>query len=270
MRGDTAEALQARRLHPPSVADPRALPRPRPTRHLSGLSAFLPAYDEEENIVPMAEAVLRVLPRVAERYELIIVDDGSRDRTGVLADMLARRRPGVVRVVHHPRNRGYGAALRSGFEEARFEYVFFTDADRQFNPANLLELLDPLGTADVVVGYRERRADPLPRRLNAAAWNWLVRRLFRVPVRDVNCAFKIFRRTTLRGFSIESDGAVASAELLARLRQGGHRIVEVPVAHFQRRAGRATGGQPRVIVNAFVELFHLSRRLRAARGATVA
>lgn len=231
---------------------------------LPGLSAFLPARNEDANLLPMVEAMLRVLPAVAERWELIIIDDGSRDATCALADRLARQHASI-RVVHHRTGRGYGAAIRSGLRAARYEYVFFTDADRQFDPGQITVLIAELGRADVVVGYRHARSDPFFRRLNAAAWNLLVRWLFRLPVRDVNCAFKLFDRRALAGIELEADGAVVSAELLARLCQQGARIVEVPVDHFPRVEGEPTGARPRVIASAFVELFRLRHRLRKSR-----
>lgn len=229
---------------------------------LSSLSAFFPVRDEERNVLPMAAAMLRVLPRVAQRWELIIVDDGSRDGTGALADRLAETHAGV-RAVHHPVGGGYGAAIRSGLRSARYDYVFYTDGDRQFDPEELSLLIAELAGADAVVGYRQARSDPFARRLNAAAWNALVRLLFRLPVRDVNCAFKLFRRAALEGIETEADGAMVSTELLARICRRGHRIVEVPVAHFPRRAGAPTGGNPRVVARAFLELFRLRRELRA-------
>ena len=228
---------------------------------LGSLSAFLPARNEEANLLPMARAVLDVLPDVADAWELIIVDDGSRDGTGAIADALARREPGV-RVVRHRRSGGYGAALRAGVRAARYDFVFYTDADRQFDVAQLPVLIRELDRADVVVGYRYARADPLPRRLSAAAWNRLVRRLFRLPVRDVNCAFKLFRRSVLAGLRLETDGATISTEIMARLGAAGARIVEVPVDHFPRRHGAPSGGELAVIARAFVELAHLRRHLR--------
>jgi glycosyltransferase involved in cell wall biosynthesis len=230
---------------------------------LPSLSAFFPARDEEANVVPMVEALLRVLPAVAARWELIIVDDGSRDATGRLADALASEEA-AVRVVHHATSRGYGGAIRAGLAAARYEYVFFTDGDRQFDPAQITTLIAALGRADVVVGYRHARSDPLVRRLNGAGWNLLVRALLRLPVRDVNCAFKLFRRSALAGIAPEADGAMVSAELLARLARAGRRIVEVPVDHYPRHYGVPSGANPRVVARAFVELFRLYGRLRAA------
>jgi len=229
---------------------------------LPSLSACFPVHDEAENVVPMTEAMLRVLPTVAARWELIVVDDGSRDGTAALVDRLAREHANV-RVVRHERNRGYGAAVRSGLAACRHDYVFLTDGDRQFDPADLVALLPHLAHADVVVGYRETRADPLPRRLNTAGWNFLVRTLLRLPVRDVNCAFKLLRRDATAGLTLRSDGALLPAELLARVAQRGRRIVEVPVRHHPRVAGIPSGGRPGVVLRAFGELVRLGRELRS-------
>lgn len=229
---------------------------------LTSLTAFFPAHDEEDNVVPMAEAMLRVLPEVAAAWELVIVDDGSRDRTAERANELARLWPGV-RVVHHETNRGYGAAIRSGLAAARHEWVFYTDGDRQFEPRQITRLVAELPRADVVVGYRARRADNVVRRLNTFAWNTLIRLLFGVRVRDVDCAFKLLPRSALEGLALEAEGAMISTELLAHLVRRGQRIVEVPIDHFPRVSGTPSGGDPRVIVRAFRELARLYPRIRA-------
>ncbi len=244
--------------------------RPRPADDpalvpLPSLSACFPVHDEEANVEPMTEAVLRVLPSVAVRWELIIVDDGSRDGTAAIVDRLARERDGV-RVVRHDRNRGYGAAVRSGLAACRHDYVFLTDGDRQFDPADLAALLPSLEGADVVIGYRRTRADSLPRRLNTAGWNLLVRALLGVRVRDVNCAFKLLRRDAVAGLPLRADGALLPAELLARVVRRGCRIVEVPVAHHPRVAGTPSGARPGVVLGAFGELWRLGRELRNAHG----
>lgn len=248
----------------PAPADERpqvALVDPPPREKLPSLSAFFPAHNEETNVVPMAEALLAVLPQVARVFELIIVDDGSRDRTGALADELARNHPDV-RVVHHPVNRGYGAAIRSGLTAARHEFVFFTDGDRQFDPGQIGRLIANLEHGDVVVGYRRNRADNAVRRLNAFAWNVLVRLLFRIPVHDIDCAFKLIPKRALADYELRAEGAMVSTELLAQIIRHGHRIAEVAVDHFPRESGVSSGGDPRVILRAFVELFRLSQRLR--------
>ena len=237
-------------------------PGPETRGKLPSITAFFPAHNEEANVVPMTEGLLAVLPRIAERWELVIVDDGSRDRTGELADELASTHP-EVRVVHHPTNRGYGGSIKSGLAASRLDYVFYTDGDRQFDPAEIERLMAHLDEADVVVGYRAHRADNVVRRLNGVAWNTLVRALFGVPVRDVDCAFKLFRASALAGIEVRADGAMISTELLARIQERGRRIVEVPVSHYPREHGSPSGGNVRVILRAFVELFRLRRQLRS-------
>ncbi|HLK10817.1 MAG TPA: glycosyltransferase family 2 protein [Candidatus Binatia bacterium] len=228
---------------------------------LPSLSAFFPAHNEEGNVVAMVDALRLVLPRVAARWEIVVVDDGSTDRTGALAEDLARRDE-RVRVVRHAANRGYGGAIKSGLAAARYEWIFYTDGDRQFDPGQITRLIAELGRADVVIGYRHHRADRLVRRLNGVAWNTLVRLLIGLRVRDIDCAFKLLPRAALDGLALEAEGAMISTELLARLKQRGCRIVQVPVDHFPRRTGTPSGGSPLVIARAFAELFRLSRRLR--------
>lgn len=215
----------------------------------------------------MVERMTAVLARVADDYEIIVVDDGSADRTGAVADELAAADP-HVRVVHHPVNRGYGGALKSGFAASRKAYVFFTDGDGQFDVAEIERLLPFVPEYDVVVGYRLDRAEGGLRKLNAAAWNGLVHRLFHIPVRDVDCAFKLFKREVFDMVRVEAEGAMISTEVLARAVRAGFRVHEVGVHHYERRHGTPTGANPLVIVRAFYELFKLYRRITAdgARG----
>jgi glycosyltransferase involved in cell wall biosynthesis len=228
---------------------------------LPGLSASFPAHDEEDNVEPMIADLLGALPEVAERFEVIVVDDGSRDQTFARASAVAARDP-RVRVVRHEVNRGYGAAVWTGLTAGTMEYAFFTDGDRQFDPHQIADLVRALPGHDVVVGYRVDRQDNAVRIANAHAWNWLIRTLFAVPVRDVDCAFKLFERRVLQGLTIEAGGAMFSSELLARLKARGARIVEVPVKHLPREKGSASGGNPKVIARAFYELFRLYRKLK--------
>jgi glycosyltransferase involved in cell wall biosynthesis len=220
-----------------------------PTR-VARLSYFFPAHNEEANIEGLVAEAVDSLPAIAETFEIIAVNDGSRDRTQVLADELTAAHPGVVRAVHHPTNLGYGAALRSGFAAARYELVAFTDGDRQFRVEDLGRLTERLGAADhpdVVVGYRIRRADPLVRTLYARAYRLANRIFFGLTVTDVDCACKLFRREALDDIHVESDGAFFSAELLIKLRAAGRSVVEVGVPHYPRTAGSPTGAKPQVI-----------------------
>jgi glycosyltransferase involved in cell wall biosynthesis len=238
-----------------------AAPRPLPAR-LPSCTAFVPVHDEEASVVAVAEGLLAVLPKVADVWELVLVDDGSGDGTPALVDRLAGTRDGV-RVVRHAANRGYGAAVRSGIAAARSEWVFFTDGDGQFDPAVLADVVHVLGDADVVLGWRATRADPWRRRAFTRAWNAMVRGLLGVPVRDVNCAVKLFRRSLVDDSTLRADGGAISAELLAQLVRRRARVVELAVPHLPRRAGRASGGSPRVALKAFTELAVVWWRFRA-------
>lgn len=232
------------------------------------LSYFFPAHNEEANLEGLVAEALETLPTLAETFEIIAVDDGSTDRTGEIADRLAAAHPGLVRVIHHPVNRGYGGALRSGFEAARYELLAFTDGDRQFRIADLGRLTARLAepdAPDIVVGYRIRRADPLVRILYAKSYRLANRIFFGLRARDVDCACKLFRREALEGVRVESGGAFFSAELLIKIGQGGRSIVEVGVPHFPRTAGSPTGARPSVIWRAVKDFWALRLRLWANR-----
>jgi glycosyltransferase involved in cell wall biosynthesis len=236
------------------------------------LSYFFPAHNEAENIEGLVAEALDVLPGLAERFEIICVNDGSRDATPQLAERLAEQHPDLVRVVHHDVNQGYGAALRSGFRAARYPLVCFTDGDRQFKIADLASLLDRLeepDTPDVVAGYRLKRADPPVRLVYATLYRSCLQAFFGLDVRDVDCACKLFRRDVLRGVSLESGGAFLSAELLIKLQERGAKIVEVGVPHYARTAGRASGADPRVVLRAVRDFWRLRLRLWARREAAL-
>jgi len=228
---------------------------------LPSLSASFPAHNEEDNVEAMLECLLAALPELADRFEIIAVDDGSRDRTYERASAMAAK-DSRIRVIRHEVNRGYGAAVWTGLTSGTMEYAFFTDGDRQFDVTQLAELIPLVADHDAVVGYRVHRQDNFVRIVNAHAWNWLIRVLLHVPVRDVDCAFKLFRREALEGLEIVSGGAMFSAELLARLVARGARIVECPVRHLPRERGASSGGNPRVIARAFRDLFELYGELR--------
>lgn len=235
------------------------------TRHkLPSISIFFPFYNEAANIERVARSALAVAPGIAHRFEIILVNDGSRDRTGEIADRLAAEHP-AIRAVHNQPNRGYGGAVRRGLDESRMEWVFFSDGDGQFDLAELPKLVELSRRCDMPVGYRIDRADPLPRKLNAFCWGTLVRALFGIRVRDIDCAFKLIPRRLLDAITLESNGAMISTELLARATYRGLRIAEVGVHHYPRTAGEQTGASPRVILKAFRELFALHGRLRSEK-----
>jgi glycosyltransferase involved in cell wall biosynthesis len=201
-----------------------------------------------------------VLADVADSYEVIVVDDGGRDRTGEIADRLAAGDP-RIRVVHHPDNLGYGAALRSGFAAAQYPLVVLVDGGNQFDLGELAILLRRLDRGDIVTGYRIAQHDPLIRRVYAFMYNRLARVLFHIPVRDVNCGFKIYRRHLVERLlpQLRSSGALINVEMLARARKLGADVTEAGVHHFPREAGDPTAAHP---FRTMRELLELWRELR--------
>lgn len=213
----------------------------------------MPAYNEESNIEPMIENVLKTISPLVSDLEIIVVNDGSRDHTAEKIQSVAARHPNV-RIVTHEKNQGYGAALYDGFIAAKKEWVFLTDSDRQFKLSEIQNLMPFTASADLVVGYRSPRRDPFHRLLYGWGWNSLVQILLGYTVRDVDCAFKLFKREIMDHINIVSRGATFSAEFLVRSKRAGYKIVQVPVSHLPRPAGSPTGARIDVIVRAFREL----------------
>ncbi len=229
------------------------------------LSLVFPVFDEERNVGPLIRQALAVGEALARDFEIVLVDDGSRDRSGEIIDRWCER-DARVRVVRHSDNSGYGAALRSGIRGACGELVFFSDSDLQFDLDELGSLLAHADDFDIVAGYRFPRRDPWPRKAIASAWGLLVRALFGLRVRDIDCAFKVFRRPLLDAIPIQSIGAFVNTEMLVRARARGATIRQVPVSHRPRVHGRQTGAHPRVLLRALLELSSLYRELRRAPG----
>jgi glycosyltransferase involved in cell wall biosynthesis len=251
----------------PASEVPAAVPRPAPV--LPGLSIVLPCFQEEANVADAIRAAESAAAATSEKYEILVVDDGSTDKTAEIAARFVDG-SGRVRLLVHAHNRGYGAAVRSGIEAASMPWVLLTDADLQFDLRELEDFVMLTRSADLVAGRRVLRQDPLGRRLNGAAWSWLMRTLFDLPVRDVDCAFKLVRRDLLDGIALTSSGALISAELLIACQAQGAHIVEHGVRHRPRVAGEQSGARVGVVVRAFAELAghystlrHLSRIPRA-------
>ena len=227
------------------------------------ISAVLPAYNEEAIIERTVRHVAGVLRDLTAEFEVIVANDGSRDATGSVLAGLQSAEPSLhLRVVTHDVNQGYGAALASGFDAARKDLIFLTDGDKQFDVAELSQFMPAMDAqTDLVIGWRRNRADPLMRRFNAFGWKTLVNLLFGYTARDVDCAFKLFRRRVWESMTVHARGATFSAEFLIKARRLGFRTRELPVSHFPRTAGSPTGARLDVIVRAFVELFRLWRNL---------
>jgi len=221
------------------------------------ISAVLPAYDEEENIEKATRDMAAVLDALDLRdWEVIIVDDGSKDRTGEICDRLAAEDPQHIRVFHHQPNRGYAEALKTGFTSARHQLIFYTDSDNQFDVKEMKRLLPLIEQADIVCGFRIYRFDPLTRLILSWGFNLLVRIMFRINVRDIDCAFKLFRREVFDKVTIESKKFFVDAEVLAKARYYGFRLVELGVRHYPRPAGRSTV-RPSHVISTLRELAHI-------------
>jgi hypothetical protein len=224
------------------------------------LSVIFPAFNEEENIRAVVEDACRIISKFAPVFEIIVVNDGSKDRTGEICDDLALEFPDV-RVVHHAENMGYGAAVKTGIEQARHDIIFFTDSDGQFDLREVATLLEQTDAYDIVAGYRARRHDPPHRLLFAWGWNILVRRVLGIRIRDIDCAFKAFKRHVFDSIQIQSSGAMVNTEIFAQASAFGMTVKELPVSHFPRRHGEPTGDNVAVISKAFQELIRMRRSL---------
>jgi putative flippase GtrA len=217
------------------------------------LSVVLPAYNEEQVIASTLRDVLLTLNSWHIESEIIVVNDGSKDRTGFVVNEIASIAP-QVRLINHPVNQGYGAALVSGFAAATKELTLFMDSDGQFQIEDLRPFLTFIDSYDAAIGYRIDRQDSWMRKLNAWGWNRLIRAMLGVSVRDIDCAFKLLRTEYLQRYPLETRGAMVNAELLYKLQRSGHSWKEVGVHHLPRRTGKATGAKISVILRAFREL----------------
>lgn len=235
------------------------------------LTFFFPAFNEEENVEQTVERALAEIGPLVDSMEVLVIDDGSTDRTPQLADALAAADP-RVRVVHQA-NRGYGGALQAGFGNAHGELIGFSDGDLQFDLREMSRLLDRLADAsrpvDGVIGYRIKRRDPVHRLFIAKTYNTIVSVLFGLRVRDIDCAMKLFRREVFLGLPLTSEGPFLSAELLIKLRARGTRLAQVGVTHYPRAAGTNTGASFGKILRTFGDLFRLRLALWTRRDAVL-
>ena len=220
---------------------------------LSSVSFFCPAYHDEKNLPILVPHVSKFLEEITDIFEIIIVEDGSPDKTGEVADSLAKEFPNV-RVIHHHKNMGYGAALRSGYVTAKYDYFMYTDGDNQYDVREFLPYLHLLETADVLSGYVTKKEVSFRRKVQSEVWNWLIRILFFVWCRDIDCAMKIYKREILNSISIKSSSCFIDAEMIIKAKKAGFKVAQFPVTHFPRTEGLASGSRMNVIVSTIVEM----------------
>jgi glycosyltransferase involved in cell wall biosynthesis len=232
---------------------------PESARKRYSISVFLPAYNEEENIEQAVMNSVNVLKEISDDWEVIVVNDASKDRTAEIAERLVREVPGV-RVIHHQKNTRLGGALRSGFSNATKELVFYTDADNPIDMRDLGKAVPLMDDADFVTGYRLNRDEPLKRKVYSRCYNWLIRLLFGLKVRDVNFSFKLVKKEVLKKAKLHSMGSFIDAELLIEARKYGFRIKEIGIKYYPRTRGESTLATPSVIFKIMDELWIYYRR----------
>lgn len=219
------------------------------------ISFFCPAYFDEKNLPILIPKVYKFLRENTSRFEILIVEDGSPDKTGKVADELAKKYAPFITVIHHKKNLGYGATLKAGYINAKkYDFVFYTDGDNQYDVDELIKFLPYLKKYDAVIGFRTKRALKLSRQIQTKFFNWLIRFTFKIKVKDINCAMKIIRRKALDSIILTSDGGFIDAELLIKLYRKNYSIKEIEVAHYPRRFGKASGGNPKLIVKTIMDM----------------
>lgn len=228
---------------------------------LSSLSIFFPALNEEKNIPIVINQALAVAPKYSNKFEIIVVNDGSVDKTKQVVEEIAKRHKNI-KLVNHIKNMGYGAALKSGFYSCKYDFITYMDSDGQFNFGQLERLISKIDNADIVVGYRIKRADKFIRVVNGKLWNFLVSVLLGIYLRDIDCGFKLIKKQVIEKIpKLESNGATISAELLVKAKKNGFKIEQIGLEHEPRRFGNATGGNPLHIFRAFIDLIKLWPKL---------
>lgn len=220
------------------------------------ISFFYPCHNEEKNIEKLVEETYRFAKNHFEKFEIIVVDDGSKDRTAEIATKLIQKYP-EVRLIQHPKNKGYGAALITGFHAAKYEYIFYTDGDGQFVIDELAKHLDKINSGTVLSGYRADRKDPLMRKINAFIFNVAYNIFFLNTFRDIDCSFKVYPRWVIEKINMRCTGALIDGEMLVKSKRLGLKVVQFPVEHLPRVHGIQSGAKLKVILKAMREFIFL-------------
>jgi len=231
---------------------------------INQISVFFPAYNEEANIRSTVEKAVEVLEKVAKKWEIIVIDDGSKDKTGAIVKRLMKKEPRIRLITHTP-NRGYGAALKSGFYNSQYEWTAFTDADGQFDFSEITKFFEKQKQtgADLVIGYYLKRAVPFYRIWGSKLWELAVFLLFGLKVKDIDCGFKLIRKKVIGEIPpLEAErGPFISSELLIKAKKKGFKIVQLGVHHYPRKAGKATGASLKVVLSGLKDLIRLKAKL---------
>lgn len=232
------------------------------TEMISELSVFFPAYNEEENIKSTVEKAIKILQEVAVKWEILIINDGSRDNTGEIAFKLSKK-DGRIKLLTHNVNRGYGAALKTGFKNAKYSWVAFTDADGQFDFSEIKKFLLVKDKADLILGYRINRADTFMRKIYTLVWGAIPIVLWGLQVRDYSCGFKLIKKKVFDAVQpLVGEEKVTQIEMLVKARNAGFRFAEVGVKHYPREFGKQTGANIRVVAKSIFDLIRLWIKLR--------
>jgi len=231
-------------------------------KKLPSISTFFPAFNDGGTIPSMVISALRTLPRVTDDYEVVVVNDGSSDHTAEMLEELARVYP-QVRIVTHPQNRGYGGALRSGFGSAKKDWIFYTDGDGQYDPRELVRLVDAVREdTDIVNGYKIERHDPLHRVIIGRMYHHIVRLMFGFHLRDVDCDFRLIKRQVFDAIELQSTSGTICLEMVKKMQDAGFQFAEVPVHHFHRAHGKSQFFNFPRLVRTAIQLFLLWKELR--------
>lgn len=230
-------------------------------KKIKTLSVFFPVFNEEKNIPLFVNEILDILPNIADKFEIIIINDGSNDSSKKIAENISRKYKNI-KIVNHKKNLGYGAALKTGFKASIYEWVFFTDGDLQFDISQIKNFIKETDKFDVIIGYRKNRADGKIRTLNANLFKLYINMLFRLHVKDIDCAFKLIRAKKIKELDLISSGAFTTAEFLYKLKKKGINFKQLPVSHYQRRFGKQSGNNPKVIIKAGLEALKLYAQIK--------